>query len=149
MDERIELGAFDTRKGAEEGTEITLRAPSGAELTGFMVRGHDSPTYQAALEEYQSKLLEQARWRNVSTPEERKQELRRELIELVALLVIGWPDRLSLEGEPFPFSRKNAAIFLQRFPWAREQIEGVARERANFLPKSSSGSSPTPGTSGA
>ena len=26
---KIDLGAFDTRKGAEEGTELTLRAPSG------------------------------------------------------------------------------------------------------------------------
>ena len=143
MDERIELGAFDTRKGAEDGMEIMLRAPSGVELAGFMVRGYDSPTYQAALQEQNRRFLAQGRRRKVPTPE----EIEHEGIELAAALLIGWPDRLALDGEPFAFSRKNAAIFLRRFPWAREQIEEVARERENFLPKSSNASSPTPGTS--
>lgn len=131
----IDLDGFDTVKGAEEGAETTLIAPSGAELKGFMVRGYDSPTYQRALQEQSRKFLKQGRQRKVPSTD----ELEAEGLELAGLLLIGWPDHFTLGGQPFPYSHANAVVFLKRFPWAREQIEGVARERANFLPKSSKG----------
>lgn len=139
----VSLDDFDTRKGAEAGFEKMLVTPSGAEIGPFRVRGYDAPSYQNALAEQNRKFLLAGRRRKVPSVA----ELDEEALELAAILIADWPDHFTLGGQPFPYSALNAVTFLKRFPWAREQIEEVARERANFLPKSSASSSGTPATS--
>lgn len=129
----IDLGAFDTRKGAEEGMELTLRAPNGVELKGFRIRGMDSATYQAASAAQRRRFMQQARRQRALSAA----EVDEETYELAAELLIGWPDNLTLEGQPFAFNKANAVAFLKRFPWAHEQIAEAAAVRENFLPRSS------------
>lgn len=145
MSELIDLGAFDTRKGGEAGVEHALVTPSGVKLPGFRIIGKDSPTYQAALEEQNRKFMQLGKKRR-EVPS--LQEMEAEGVALSAVLLRGWPDSFTLDGAPFPYSPANAETFLRRFPWAHEQVEEVARERANFLPSSSSGSSSTRATKG-
>lgn len=129
----IDLGAFDTCKGAEEGMALTLKAPNGAELPGFRIRGYDSPTYQRASQAQRRRFMAQARRRKDLSAA----EVDEETYELAAELVIAWPDNFTLDGQPFPYSKQNAVTLLKRFPWAHEQIAGAAAERENFLPRSS------------
>jgi hypothetical protein len=132
----IDLGAFDTRKGAEDGIEHTLVAPDGTELPGFVVRGYDSASYSEALDANNRKYLKQGQRKRVPT----MAEIEEDSLRTAAVLLKHWPDKFSLDGKPFLHSAENALTFLRRFPWARDQVEEVARARANFLPKSSTAS---------
>ena len=132
----IDFGAWDTRKGAEQGFDLTLKAPDGTRLPGFRIRGYDSSTYQNALRAQRRRFMDQATRKRELAPE----DVEAETNELVATLLIAWPDSFALDGKPFPYSPENALTLVARFPWAHEQIAGAAAVRENFLPKSSASS---------
>ncbi len=133
MSERIDLSALDTRKGAQEGVELTLKHPStGAPLAGWTlrVRGYDSEAYQRTSDEQQRRRLDRIAMGKRPTVE----ELNAEATELSATLIAGWPDKFDLDGKPFAYSESAAQALIVRFPWIREQVEKAAADRGNFLP---------------
>lgn len=137
MEERIDLAALDTRKGADAGFELQLKHPAtGQPLTGWVlrVRGYDSDAYRRVLDEHQRRRLDRLAMGKRLTVE----EMADEALEADAVLVAGWPDRFDLEGRPFEYSEVNARSLLHRFAWMREQIGRAAGDRGNFLPGSTS-----------
>jgi len=129
--ERVNLDALDTVRAGELGYELELKAPDGRALPGrIRIRGYDSETYQALLDEQQRKRL--ARMAMSRTPA--VEEMNAESLEAAASLVLGWTVLFDLEGKPFEYSSANAVTLFRRFPWIREQVERAAGVRANFLP---------------
>lgn len=130
----IDLGRYDTRDAAESGIEMTIVAPDGTELKGFRVRGQDSAVYRERIDSWRRRYLTRAQHGVVGSTAELE-------VESAAALIIGWPAGcFALDGHPFEYSAENAAAFVRRFAWAREQIERAGYDRANFMRASSSDS---------
>ena len=134
MNDRINLDALDTARGAEAGFELKLKAPDGHELAGHLkVRGFDSDTYQRTLDDQQRRRLAKGAAGRMPTVE----EIEADALELSGSLVMGWSCPFDLEGKALEYSPANAQLLLRRFRWIREQVDRAAGVRANFLPGSS------------
>lgn len=132
-----DLAELDIVKGADEGHEFELRHPVTADPIGAFITviGEDSEKYQEQLRALRKKAadaLVRARRINALDDEE-------EGITLLVAATRGWRNLPPVDGKPLDYSAGNARLLYKRFPWIREQVAGVIRERANFLPKSAAG----------
>ena len=110
------------------------------------VRGTDSDAFTRANDE-----LQQRRMARLPQEKPTPESIREDALELSASLVAGWPypGSFEREGEQLPYTAFNARLLLRQYPWIREQVEGFAQTRANFLLPSASSSPSTPATSAA
>jgi len=130
----IDLAAFDTRGGANEGRELELKSPDGR-ATGIrlVLRGADSDAYEAA------RRAQAAANRAALLKNRQKQftleELDEQALELLVAATAGW-SAFSWKGEAFAYTAANARKLYREFPHFREQADAFLAERANFLPRS-------------
>lgn len=132
MENSIDFGALDARKGADAGFELQLvDAPTRQPLPGLVlrIRGYDSAAYQEVLREHQRRRLARARGKRITV-----EELEAESLELAATLVMSWPEGATVGGKP------ATAIGLVSVPEIRLQVEAGAADLANFLPGSAKSS---------
>ena len=47
--------------------------------------------------------------------------------------ITGWSEPFEVDGQPYPFSKENAAALLARFPHFAAQISAVAPARKEIL----------------
>src|SRR5690349_531358 len=116
----MDLSLLDTRKGAEQGFELTLTHPqTGADLPGrIRLLGQDSAAWQDKLRELvQRRVARLARnKKNVASME----ELDADTIEQLAAVTQGWSG-IAFGGADYPFSAENARKLYSDYPWIREQ----------------------------
>lgn len=131
----IDLNALDTKKGSDDGFELTLLHPQTGEALPAKVRilGVDSEAYQRTQRNQNRRRLEkQARNRRYRTTLE---EVDAELMELVVAVTVGWSG-MALDGKPFEYTAENAKVLYTRCPWAFDQVQAAVVDRGNFLPRS-------------
>ena len=129
----MELSRFNTRKGAEQGYDLTLVDLNGAR-TDIVITllGADSKTYQDKLREHQRRRLSMiSRTRRLTQSPE---ELDSEALELTVAATTGWIG-MEMNGAEFPYSEENARSLYSDYPAIREQVDVAINERANFLPR--------------
>lgn len=142
----FDLADYDTTQGSEQGFELTIAdlksgAPTSMKIT---VMGADCDAYrdrQRAFQRARVDRMNKARRMSV-TPE----EIEAEALELLVEVTTGWSG-FQVGGAALPFTRDNVRMVYKRFGWIREQVDQAVGDRANFLPRSASGSSSLPATS--
>jgi hypothetical protein len=135
----FDLADYDTTQGAEQGYTLTIAdlktgAPTSMKIT---VLGADCDAYRERQRLFQRARVDRmnkAR-RMTVTPE----EIEAEAIELLVEVTTGWSG-FKLNGADLPFTRDNVRLVYKRYGWIREQVDQAVGDRANFLPKSASGS---------
>lgn len=134
-----DLSELDTVAGADAGHEFELRHPATNEPLGiFMtVVGSDSERYHEHLRQIRKQAAAQATRSRHHRQETDEDDVG---IGLLAASTIGWKHMPPVNGKAVEFSLDNAKMVYKRFPWIREQASVVIQERANFLPRSGSGS---------
>jgi hypothetical protein len=132
MSATFDLAKSDPRPRSEEGVDMLLLDPAG-HATGvtLRVRGTDSRAYQDKLQQQTQRRMERGPRKATEA------EGRAEHYELQATLLAGWTG-LSLAGEPFAYSPKNAARLLEDYAYIHEQVVRFSLDRRNFLPGSES-----------
>lgn len=126
-----DLDSLETVSRAEAGASMRLKDPaSGKPLAGVLVvRGYDSETYKALVNEQQRRRLDRIRAQDERpTPE----DLDADALELDCALVVGWSG-LNVGGRPFEYSGANVRTLFARWPWIREQVGAFAAQRGHFL----------------
>lgn len=148
LDNGYDLDALDTAAGSEAGTQVDLRHPATGAPIGMWVRilGPDSATAIGFAQQNQRRRREQFAQERRSPAARTAEELDDDDLEWLVAVSRDW--YLVLGGEAIAFSQVRAREIYRRFRWIRNQLEGVAVERGNFLPTSSAAvSSPSPSTS--
>jgi hypothetical protein len=130
MSDAFELNAVDVRPRAQEGVEMELLDPAGRETGVFLVvRGTDCAAYKDKMREQLERQIQ--RNGRIKTQEEKNTEF----YELHATLIAGWRGKqLTLGGAPLEYTQANAAMLLEQYDWAFEQVRRFADRRGNFLP---------------
>jgi len=126
----MDLSKFDVSAAASAGADLHLKHPAtGEELfcddgSPFAIRvlGHDAESVQEAF-----RAIREKRAKGDLTEDQAAQRM-------VAHTIVGWPDDLTLDGEPLPYSPQNAMRLVtdKRTSWIAEQITPFALRRRNF-----------------
>lgn len=133
----MDLSTLDTRKGSEQGFELTLTHPqTGAALPGrITLLGQDSAAWEDKTRELMKGRVERlARNRKNRASLE---EMEAETIDQLVAVTTGWSG-IVLSGEAIPFSADKARWLYASYPWIREQAYEAVNDRGNFLPRSAS-----------
>jgi len=128
----MDLAKLDVRAAADDGASLHLRSPFTNEpLTGedgkavtIRVLGRDSARVEEKRQEIERR---KAKGEQITEKEQG--------IELLAVVMAGWSDNLGFDGEPLPFSFKNAVRLLSdpRTEWIGEQVAPFSLARRNFV----------------
>lgn len=132
----MDLGAFDTRKGAEQGFRVQLRHPqTDAPLAGWIrVQGEDSAAWQDKMNELLNARIRRMGQKRKQLPLT-AQEVENDNIELLVAVTQEW-GCLAVNGQDLAFSPEAAAKFYRDFPAFRDQVLEEVKDRGNFLPRS-------------
>lgn len=135
----MNLRSFEYRRVAEEGVRVPLLDPVTGEATGaaLTLRGRDAPTLKAIELEQRRRRLEQLARDGIDRVEPQQRD--EEELEMLVAATVGW-EGLELDGEAVPFSAEKARWFYTEFPCFLEQARLAIVKRANFSPRSASGS---------
>ena len=127
-----DLNFFDTSLKANTGVEYTLKHPAtGEDLDiSFTLLGVDSDAFQ---ELERAKKRTRLKTQKIDITVE---ELENQTLDTLTAMTIGWKN-VVLDGKELEFSPENARRIYSKFPWVREQIDGVIGNRALFLPDKS------------
>lgn len=129
-----DLGKMEIRKHSEEGVDFQLEHPMDGPITDddgkpitINLSGADSSRIKAA-------VRERAKLRQAQAPVEYDDQMREdENIEDLVTLTNGWSDNWEMDGQPFHFSKDNAAVFYRRFPDIAAWATGKVTNRINFM----------------
>lgn len=135
----MNLRDYEFRRVAEEGVSVPLLDPVTGEATGaaLKLRGRDAPTLKALELEQRRRRLEQLARDGVDRIEPQQRD--EEELEMLVAATVGW-EGLALDGEAIPFSAEKARWLYTEFPCFFEQARVAVVKRANFSPRSASGS---------
>jgi hypothetical protein len=134
-----DIGKMEIRKFSESGIDFQVEHPMDGPIFDdkkkaltINLSGADSSRIKAAVRERQKK--QQAQVEETKKPIEYDDQMREdENIEDLVTLTNGWSDNWELDGQPFPFSKDNAAKLYRRFPdiaaWATSKVT----TRINFM----------------
>lgn len=141
----MNLAELDSGRISEDGVEVELVHPvTGAKLGAFVTLL--GPDAEVVRERARANILK----RRAELAKEGREGLTlrerdADRVELLVAATKAWRD-VDLDG-PLEFSPANAHVLYTRFRWIAEQLEEVLQSRGNFMPASSTGSSPSPSTS--
>ncbi len=124
----------DVAAREDAGTTIHLRDAANAKMyqadektpITALVAGSYSSRYRRAQEANRDKAVK----RRAPLDGDQLDEQARELL---AACIISWDGVADDDGQPIPFSKKNAVDLLARAPWIREQIENAVFDHAAFF----------------
>ena len=128
----FDLASLDTVSLCEAGTELELTHPAtGAGLDVYLtLAGVDSKTWRKAATAVGEK---RASKRGKITAD----DIAAGGIEILARCTLTWRNgdkpTVLVDGEELPCCLDNARKLYSRFPWAREQADAWASDRANYL----------------
>lgn len=141
----MDLAAFDDlKKAQEEGIEVDILHPKTNERIGitFRVAGMDSARMRKARQSVSAARLKTGKL-NAMTAEQLEEE---GLLYIVAACMNWkWDPEVpatettpaipatTLDGVVPEFNEKNVKAFLQRFPFARAQLDAIVGDRAGFM----------------
>lgn len=130
----IDLANIDTVKGANEGFDVQIYHPATNEDLGIVITviGKDSDEFQKITREQTKRRMQKATkggFRNVTIPVE---ELEEDSLKLLAACTKGWSG-VVFDKKPVEFSKENAMMIYEKFPWIREQVDTAIGDRANFI----------------
>lgn len=143
----MDLSQLESINAAEEGAELELRSPvDGSPLfndeTGepwtIRVLGMDSSRYQDVRHKLANRRLQKRGRGGIKMT---AQEIEAGDLELICEITLGWSG-ITLNKEPFEFTKPNVRQLYTNWPWIREQVEEFIADRANFLGESSKSSKP-------
>ena len=135
--DNVDLGALDTRAGANAGFWLQLRHPgTNAPIAARLkLLGMDSQRYRE-----KSNEMMRARQEELSRGAAQRlspEEIERRNVELLVAVTVSW-ERLSLDGAPYEYADGKARELYARWPWIYEQANQAVVDRGNFLPGSAS-----------
>ena len=131
----VDLAAIDTVKGSNEGFDVQIYHPGTNEdlEISISVLGKDSNAFQKVSRAQNKKRMtkmQKGGFRNVATvPIE---EIEQDGIDLLAACTTGWTG-IMIDGKEIAFSKDNAVMIYERFPWVKEQVDTAIGDRANFI----------------
>ncbi len=140
----FDLGAIETRKYAEQGVFFPiLHSVTGepivddkGEQLKIKISGADASRIKTAVEEREAARKAADATEKPPAIQSSWQKREQDVIDDLVLLTEGWTDNIELDGQPFPFSKENAAVLYSRFPEIAEQMTRKATNRLNFMPTS-------------
>jgi hypothetical protein len=135
----LDLKRYDTRPAAEEGRWLTLKDPeTGAELPArILLKGTDSQAYKEAMLAQRRARLEHFDKTGGSRQDPAATDA--EDLERLVAVTASW-ENITLGDEDFPCTPANARELYTGWPEFKSQIVAFIAQRANFLPRSASGS---------
>ena len=108
--------------------ELVITTPDGTP-TGLKLQlvGQDSKEFRAI-----AKRLAQRQLDKTKTTVD---EMESDNAAMAASCIVGWPESLTMEGLPFPYSPTNAVLLMMnpQVNYIREQVEAFVSERVNFF----------------
>lgn len=122
---------FDAFIDAQDaGKEFPIVGPL-REPTGILVRvcGPDSDRQSAA----RSKVINRRLWRQRMNHHENALSREQDDVELVASAIMDWSG-IEKDGQPFPYSPKNAEYLVSSYRIFRDQIDVFSSARGLFAP---------------
>ncbi len=131
----IDLAAIDTVKGSNDGFDVQIYHPGTNEDLDIIISvlGKDSDQFQK-ISRGQNKRrmskMSKGGFRNVSTPP--VEEMESDSIDLLACCTTGWSG-VVIDKKEIEFSKENAVMIYDRFPWIKEQVDLAIGDRANFI----------------
>lgn len=121
-----DLEQFFTRELAEEGVDLSLYLPTGADSgKSIKLRGMDSDVFRTAELKAKRKAIEISQ---IKDDEERETSIQKSKTELIASLVISW----TLDVE---FTFENVVKLLTEAPQIEDTIDKFVSNRALFFTK--------------
>ena len=131
---QVDLSSIDTVKGANEGFDVQLYHPGTNEDLGVTIQvlGKDSDEFQKISRAQSKKRMERMSKGGFRNPVVSPEEVEQDNLNLLAAVSRGW-NNVIVDGKPLPFSKENALMLYERFPWIREQIDAAIGDRANFI----------------
>jgi len=132
---QIDLSSIDTVKGANEGFDVQIYHPGTNEDLGITIRvlGKDSDEFRRISQAQSKKRLSKMTkggFRNATVSPE---EIEQDALDLLASVTKSW-NNVVIDGQPVGFSKENALMVYERFPWIKEQVDTAIGDRANFIP---------------
>lgn len=131
----VDLSTIDTVKGSNEGFDVQIYHPGTNEDLGITIRvlGKDSDEFQKVSRSQSKRRLAKMNkggFRNAitATPE----EIEQDGIDLLASCTKDWTGVI-IDTKDIPFSKDNAVMIYERFPWIKEQVDIAIGDRANFI----------------
>lgn len=137
----MDFSTLDTRKKSNEGAFLHLKHPGTGKLlydeghteespkpVGLYMLGRDSDKYAELTHKKNNTLLDSKK-----KPDEEltSESLEQENIKLVSSLTVGWQN-IKFMGDD-NFDSEKMPHFFRLFPWAYEQANTFAGDRANFI----------------
>lgn len=140
MKKKVDLNSIDTVKGANEGFDVQIYHPGTNEDLGITIRvlGKDADEFQkvsrAQSKKRMAKLTKGGFRNTTALPVE---EIEQDAIELLAACTKSWAQEdkptITVDGKELPYSKDNAVVLYERFPWIKEQVDVAMGDRANFI----------------
>lgn len=130
----IDIGNFDSRTAAEEGSVLTVTHPVNGKDTDMKITllGMDSDTAKSFQHENSNKRFKKGQKMT-------SEEVDEAALKLLALLTRGW-ENVTLKGEPLPCNPHNARLIYGAYPWLKEQVDTFVNDRSNYLGNSGTAS---------
>ena len=130
----VDLAKIDTVKGSNEGFDVRIYHPGTNEDLDITISvlGKDSDAFQRVSRAQNKKRLakmQKGGFRNISAPLE---EVERDGIDLLASCTTGWTGVI-VSGKEIEFSKDNAVMIYEGYPWIKEQVDIAVGDRANFI----------------
>ncbi|MFP1634085.1 hypothetical protein ACLB6G_20335 [Zhengella sp. ZM62] len=129
----FDLSAFDEgKKKQEEGIPVPIKHPATGEETGIVitVASYESERVKAVAREIANRALadQKKNSRKVDTVE----AIEDRTFAIALASIVGWSG-LEKDGKELPFTRDNARMILEAYPFIAEQIDAAAQDRALFF----------------
>ena len=131
----VDLAAIDTVKGSNEGFDVRIYHPGTNEDLDITISvlGKDSDLFQKVSRNQNKKRMAKMQKggfrNNTSIPIE---QVESDGIDLLAACTTGWTG-VVIDKKEIEFSKDNAIMVYERFPWIKEQIDTAIGDRANFI----------------
>lgn len=128
----MDLAKYDVRAAANAGAELQLRSPFDNKEKLIDADGNPLIIYVLGRDSNRVNEKQKEIERRKAEGEEISNE--KAGIELIAASITGWSDNLGIDGEPLPYSPKNAIKLLSdpRTEWIGEQVGPFSLSRRNF-----------------
>lgn len=134
MEKGLDLSELDTAKAANAGFDVDLYHPATNADLGIKIRvlGKDSDEFRRVSNSQNKRRMDRMQRGGFRNPTPSPEELEQNGIELLAACTLGWAG-VVLDKKPLPFTKDNAKMLYNRFPWIKEQVDAAIGDRANFI----------------
>ena len=130
----IDLATIDTVKGSNEGFDVRIYHPGTNEDLDITISvlGKDSDAFQKISRAQNKKRLAKMQKGGFRTTAAPLEEIESDGIDLLASCTTGWAG-INVNGKEIEFSKDNALMIYEGYPWIREQVDTAIGDRANFI----------------